>query len=108
MNNEQVKTLALANGFKLKEQPGGEMDLNPYVYDFAKALMGGWVSVDDRMPEDGETVLVYSNFGEIFTCRKPVIVSKNSRDEHQDLIGVGKIKYEIFTHWQPLPEPPKQ
>ena len=33
MNNEQIKEIALANGFKLKEQPSGEMDLNPYVYD---------------------------------------------------------------------------
>ena len=36
MTNEQIKEIALANGFKLKEQPSGEMDLNPYVYDFAR------------------------------------------------------------------------
>lgn len=39
MTNDQIKEIALANGFKLKEQPSGEMDLNPYVYDFAKALL---------------------------------------------------------------------
>ncbi|WP_372845478.1 hypothetical protein [Psychrobacter sp.] len=39
MNNERIKEIALANGFKLKEQPNGEMDLNPYVYDFARALL---------------------------------------------------------------------
>lgn len=38
MENQTIKELALANGFKLKEQLNGEMDLNPYVYDFAKAL----------------------------------------------------------------------
>lgn len=38
MTNKQIKEIALANGFKLKEQPNGEMDLNPYVYDFARAL----------------------------------------------------------------------
>ena len=38
MTNDQIKELALANGFKLKEQPNGEMDLNPYVYEFAKLL----------------------------------------------------------------------
>ena len=36
---EQIKELALRTGFKLKEQPNGEMDLNPYVYDFARALI---------------------------------------------------------------------
>lgn len=39
MNKQQIKALALANGFKLKEQPDGSIDLNPYVYDFALALM---------------------------------------------------------------------
>ena len=40
MTNDQIKEIALANGFKLKEQPSGEIDLNPYVYDFARALFG--------------------------------------------------------------------
>ena len=39
MTNDQIKELALAHGFKLKEQPDGKMDLNPYVYDFARALI---------------------------------------------------------------------
>lgn len=39
MTNEQIKEIALASGFKLKEQPDGDMDLNPYVYDFARALI---------------------------------------------------------------------
>ena len=39
MTNDQIKELAIAYGFKLKEQPNGEMDLNPYVYEFARALI---------------------------------------------------------------------
>ena len=39
MTNDQIKELALAYGFKLKEQSDGNMDLNPYVYDFARALI---------------------------------------------------------------------
>lgn len=38
MTNDQIKEIALANGFKLKEQPDGGMDLNPYVYEFARAI----------------------------------------------------------------------
>jgi hypothetical protein len=38
MENSQIKELALANGFSLKEQLGGHMDLNPYVYEFAQPL----------------------------------------------------------------------
>lgn len=35
----KVKSLALSNGFKLKAQPDGSTDLNPYVYEFAAALV---------------------------------------------------------------------
>lgn len=38
LDKETIKELALANGFKLKEQADGSMDLNPYVYQFAAAL----------------------------------------------------------------------
>ena len=38
MDLQKVKELALANGFKLKEQADGSMDLNAYVYDFANAI----------------------------------------------------------------------
>lgn len=40
MRNEDIKKIALANGFKEKEQPDGSVDLNPYVYDFARVLLG--------------------------------------------------------------------
>lgn len=43
---ETVRKIALNCGFKLKEQPNGEMDLHPYVYDFAKALVGEYVPVN--------------------------------------------------------------
>jgi hypothetical protein len=39
MNKQDIKQLALDNGFKLKQQPDGSMDLNPYVYQFSKALI---------------------------------------------------------------------
>ena len=38
MDIQKIKELALANGFKLKEQASGNMDLNAYVYYFANAI----------------------------------------------------------------------
>ena len=38
MEKSRIKAIALSSGFKLKEQPDGDMDLNPYVYEFAKLL----------------------------------------------------------------------
>ena len=36
---ESVRKIALDNGFKYKAQDNGVMDLNPYVFDFAKELI---------------------------------------------------------------------
>ena len=38
VEKSRIKAIALGSGFKLKEQQNGEMDLNPYVYEFAKLL----------------------------------------------------------------------
>ena len=72
MDIQKIKELALANGFKLKEQADGSMDLNAYVYDFANSIeqaaeaqaVQGWISTSDRMPKEGEEVLVHS-FGKV-------------------------------------------
>jgi len=45
VTNEQIRKIALSNGFKLKTQPHGGEGLNPYVYDFARALL------DQAIPE---------------------------------------------------------
>lgn len=39
MNKQYIKDVALDCGFKLKEQPDGDLDLNPYVYTFADKLI---------------------------------------------------------------------
>ena len=38
MDIQEIKELALANGFSLKEQASGNMDLHSYVYEFANAV----------------------------------------------------------------------
>ena len=71
MNLEKIKEIALANGFSLKEQASGKLDLHSYVYEFAnaieqaaKAQVPEWISVDDQLPPEGAEVLVHS-FGQI-------------------------------------------
>ena len=39
VTDAEIERIALANGFKVKEQPNGTMALNPYVYAFARALI---------------------------------------------------------------------
>ena len=39
LSKDEVKRIALENGFKLKIQDDGSKDLNPHVYDFALVLI---------------------------------------------------------------------
>lgn len=39
LSKDEIRDVCLANGFSLKQQPNGEMDLNPYVYHAAAALV---------------------------------------------------------------------
>lgn len=67
MDIQKIKELALANGFKLKEQASGNMDLNTYVYDFANAIeqeakaqaVPEWISIEDGLPSDGENIIAF-------------------------------------------------
>ena len=39
LTDEEIREVALDNGFKLKLQKDGGMDLNPYVYVFVRAIV---------------------------------------------------------------------
>lgn len=39
MTKDEIKAMAIRCGFTLREQPYGNMDLYPYIYDFAKRLL---------------------------------------------------------------------
>jgi len=39
MTDIDIETIAVNNGFKRKQQPNGLLALNPYVFDFARALL---------------------------------------------------------------------
>ena len=61
-----------------------------------------WISVKDRLPEDGVRVLAAHDDGvvRIGVCRGyfPAVISKN----HTKTFGIAEV-----THWMPLPQPPK-
>lgn len=56
MKKEDIKLLALKHGFKLKKQPDGSWDLNPYVYEFAMALLAP--AAEMKIPERWKLVPV--------------------------------------------------
>lgn len=78
---------------------------------FADRVSNKWISVNDRLPENNEQVLIYSIPLEIESGRKLAPMAcyffdkfKSYYDsDHQRFIDSTEI-----THWQPLPEPPTQ
>lgn len=58
-----------------------------------------WIPVTERLPEDGEVVLVYGTRGGIYTAYA------NRGGWHK---MNSKSHYCNPTHWMPLPEPPKE
>ena len=59
---------------------------------------GGWISVKERLPAVGETVLIYYRHHD----QQSIVTAR--------FVNGGFIGFwdADVTHWQPLPEPPKE
>ncbi|MFP4772344.1 DUF551 domain-containing protein [Pasteurella multocida] len=57
----------------------------------------GWISVKDRLPEEREDILIYTNKGEIKLAYR------------YDSFFMSLLSHHIstITYWRPLPQPPK-
>ena len=63
-----------------------------------------WVSVKDRLPEDGEGVLTYdTNFGQ----RVDYMLKVDCMEEPYVWCNRLVTDWEAVTHWQPLPKAPE-
>lgn len=103
MDIQKIKELALANGFKLKEQASGNVDLNAYVYCFANAIeqaakaqaVPKWISVEEALPPGNILVLAMAQtFSNVFN-----VYNVMALDEFQE---------SDITHWMPLPDVPQE
>lgn len=65
--------------------------------------MSEWISVKDRLPEEGKSVLIFDECGNI-------LVYSLERDRDGDLHWEDDYGYwhNDVTDWMPLPEPPKE
>lgn len=64
----------------------------------------GWISVKDRLPEENQTVLIYTDKHETYMAR---IYDNNEAWPISNSCGCCGSE-EKFTHWMPLPQPPKE
>lgn len=76
-------------------------DRNQYEKGYRDGLKASeWISVKERLPEEGEDVLAYLGEGIFEICWMLKGGCWETRDAYLDADAV--------THWQPLPEPPKE
>lgn len=68
-----------------------------------------WISVKDRLPNDCESVLLYSKGFDIISGYlvydldgEPIRYTVNDWDESESTVSLDSV-----THWRPFPEPPK-
>ena len=67
--------------------------------------MSEWISVKDRLPDDGMNVLVANiGTGTQYVSHKDLIW----RNENDFFVPTSYFHGFKFTHWMPLPEPPKE
>ncbi len=80
------------------------IDNLPYTVEseLENTIGSDWISCEERMPDEGEMVLVFSTHKEI---------SKAFWDSDMGKFFIADSDYHYnqldITHWQPLPEPPK-
>lgn len=68
--------------------------------------VNGWISVKDRLPENETEVLIYCpEF--VCTIKLAMWIEDGFYVDREDLI-VKPAPNGYCTHWQPLPEPPKE
>lgn len=68
---------------------------------------GGWISVKERLPEDGQLVLIFSHTVSPAKYRK----DENEFGRYPNHTPQDRALHYYFdnvTHWQPLPTPPSE
>lgn len=97
---------------ELRDQLAGVSIVMPdswdHILDATKMVdVNGWISVKDKSPEINQRVLLATNEKRsIVTGYRLSPAGKNEPWFHTDLgLWCGT---ETVTHWQPLPEPPKE
>ena len=64
-----------------------------------------WISVEERLPKEGEEVLVFGYWHEKF---QPLMCYLSPHRKGKWFTTIAGQQVYTVTHWMPLPEPPKE
>lgn len=67
-------------------------------------MMPVWISINDRLPDNGQDVLAYLDNGE----EKRIAPCNYDNDVWFDCMISHIVELHHITHWMPLPKPPKE
>ena len=106
--NQILHDLVDFNMYRTDGKPITEEDFNAAKMPSPLVESDGWISVNDRLPEDNETVLVFNGNH---------ITTGYVLNEYRFVGDIPRLENRIFkhsngldwaiTHWQPLPPRPK-
>lgn len=110
--DEMAKIVAVQRGYGCNEQDHCDMSCQVFKvgcipHEDAQILYDAgyrkqeWISVDERLPEHLQKILIYDEFQKM-TVATYIVYSKGGGDWSTPVRINGKI-----THWMPLPEAPK-
>lgn len=68
--------------------------------------MSQWIKCSERMPEEGENVIVYDNLKQVHEC----FYLRYGDHVSWEIYSYNPSYYDEVnvTHWMPLPEPPQE
>ena len=89
MEIQKIKELALANGFSLKEQASGNMDLHSYVYEFANAI-----------EQAAKALAVPEGFVLIKDDTKTVVAIERMVEQQVEASGMDSRRLERLDGWK--------
>ena len=75
------------------------------IQDMKSVLVNKWISVKDRLPEEGVPVLICTSYNKFATVK-----CYTGDDGHIEFVDWMRVEhtYGSVTHWRPLPEPPEE
>lgn len=84
-------------------------DIFPRIIDDEPTIeaepVNGWISVEDRLPDDKERYLICTENERIYIAYYQPIGDKFS--DYEPFWQGSSCRFTSVTHWQPLPKPPK-